>query len=527
MTGTWVLWRFALRRDRILLPVWILGLAATAVFSVTATEGMYPTPASLSTAAENINATAALVALYGKVYDPTSIGALSLIKLTAFGSTMVAILFVFVVIRHSRAEEEAGRLELVGAGAVGRSAALAAAMLTGALGSIVLGVVTAVGLGLAGLPISGAAAFGLGWALSGIVFSAIAGLIAQLTTSARAAVGLGMAAVGLAYVFRAVGDVTAGDPGWVSWLSPIGWCQQIRPFAGDRWQVALLPLAAAAMSASVAFGLRSRRDLGFGLLPDRPGSATGRVGGALGLAWRLQRGMLAAWVVGAALLGLILGSIVNNVAGLLESAQLRRYLALLGGEQGVTDAFLAAEVGLLGAIVAAYAVAATARLRSEEVSGHVELLLSSPTARIRWAAGHIVLAMVGVAAILLTAGAMIGLAHGLAVRAVAVEVVRLVGACAAQIPAAWVLSAVVVFLFGWRPRWVVAGWGVLLACILLAEFGKLWQLPDWLLNLSPFAHSPSLPGGSWAAGGLALLVLVVAALAVAGLARWRTRDLCA
>jgi ABC-2 type transport system permease protein len=214
MTGTWVLWRFALRRDRILLPVWILGLAATAVFSVTATEGMYPTPASLSTAAENINATAALVALYGKVYDPTSIGALSLIKLTAFGSTMVAILFVFVVIRHSRAEEEAGRLELVGAGAVGRSAALAAAMLTGALGSIVLGVVTAVGLGLAGLPISGAAAFGLGWALSGIVFSAIAGLIAQLTTSARAAVGLGMAAVGLAYVFRAVGDVTAG-----SWLA--------------------------------------------------------------------------------------------------------------------------------------------------------------------------------------------------------------------------------------------------------------------------------------------------------------------
>jgi hypothetical protein len=133
--------------------------------------------------------------------------------------------------------------------------------------------------------------------------------------------------------------------------------------------------------------------------------------------------------------------------------------------------------------------------------------------------------MVGVAAILLTAGAMIGLAHGLAVPAVAAEVVRLVGACAAQIPAAWVLSAVVVFLFGWRPRWVVAGWGVLLACILLAEFGKLWQLPDWLLNLSPFAHSPSLPGGSWAAGGLALLVLVVAARRRRP-ARWRPRSVC-
>lgn len=525
MTGTWVLLRLALRRDRVLIPIWILGLAATAVFSVTATEGMYPTPASLSTAAETINATAALVALYGKVYDPTSIGALSLIKLTAFGSTMVAVLFVFVVIRHSRAEEESGRLELVGAGGVGRAASLAAAMLTGVAASVLLGAVTALGLAFAGLPVAGAAAFGLGWALSGVVFSSVAGLVAQLTTSARAAIGLGMAAVGLSYVLRAVGDTAAGDPGWASWLSPIGWSQQIRPFAGDRWPVALLPLAAAAILAAMAFRLRSRRDLGSGLLPDRPGPAMGRVGGAFGLAFRLQRGMLAAWVVGAALLGLVLGSIVNSVTGLLDSDQMRRYLTLLGGEQGVTDAFLAAEVGLLGAIVAAYAVAATSRLRSEEVSGHAELLLAGPIARIRWAAGHVVVAMLGVAAILLTAGAAIGLAHGLAVHAVAAEMVRLIGACAAQIPAAWVMSAVVVFLFGWRPRWVVAAWGLLVGCILLAEFGRLWQVPDWLLDMSPFAHSPRLPGGSWAAGSLALLMLVGGALAVAGLTRWRSRDL--
>ncbi len=527
MTGTWVLLRLALRRDRILLPVWIFGLAATAMLSATATKDMYPTGASLTAAADTINATAALVALYGKVYDPTSIGALSLIKLTAFGVAMVAVLFVFVVIRHSRAEEESGRLELVGAGAVGRSAALAAAMLTGAVGSVALGVLTALGLGLAGLPIAGATAFGLGWALSGLVFSAVAGLVAQLTTSARAAVGLGMATVGLAYVLRAVGDVAAGDPGWASWLSPIGWSQQLRPFAGDRWPVALLPVAAAAALAALAFRLRSSRDLGSGLLPDRPGPATGRIGGGFGLAWRLQRGMLAAWVVGAALMGFVLGSIVHNVTGLLESAQMRRYLTLLGGEQGVTDAFLAAEIGLLGAIVAAYAVAATSRLRSEEVSGHVELLLSSPLTRIRWAAGHLAVALFGVAAILLTAGTAIGVAHGLAVHAVAAEVVRLAGAAAAQIPAAWVMAAVVVFLFGWRPRWVVVSWGLLVGCILLGEFGTLWKLPRWVLDLSPFAHSPRLPGGGWGAGGLGLLLLVVVVLAVAGLGRWRTRDLCA
>ena len=102
MNGTGALVRLALRRDRVLLPAWVLGLSLMVVFSVSATKDLYPTKQSLVSAAETINATAALVAMYGKVYDPTSVGALSLIKLTAFGAALVAILFVFVAIRHTR-----------------------------------------------------------------------------------------------------------------------------------------------------------------------------------------------------------------------------------------------------------------------------------------------------------------------------------------------------------------------------------------------------------------------------------------
>jgi putative exporter of polyketide antibiotics len=83
MTGTWALLRLALRRDRILLPAWIIGPAAMVTISVSATTGLYPTAASRVAAANTINATAALVALYGRIYDPTSIGALSLVKMTA------------------------------------------------------------------------------------------------------------------------------------------------------------------------------------------------------------------------------------------------------------------------------------------------------------------------------------------------------------------------------------------------------------------------------------------------------------
>lgn len=523
--GTGALVRLALRRDRILLPLWIAGFTVMVVFSVGATRDLYPDDASLVAAAETINATAALVALYGKIYVVNSLGAVSLIKMTALGAAFVGILFVFLVVRHSRAEEESGRLELVAAGAVGRAAPLTAALIVGTGSAVVLGFVTAVGLALGGLPWSGSLAFGLSWALSGIVFSAVAGVAAQLTTSARAAIGLGMAGLAASYALRAVGDLAEGDPGWASWLSPIGWSQQIRPFAGDRWWVTGLPLLATAVLVPTAFVLRARRDLGSGLLPDRRGPAEGDLRGLGGLAWRLQRGMFTAWVAGAALMGMVLGSVAHNVAGLLDSAQMRQIFERLGGVQGLTDMFLAAEIGILGSVIAAYGVAAASRLRAEESAGHAELLLSNPTTRTRWAASHVVLALTGTALLLLVTGATIGVGHGLAVGEPALQTVRLMGAAAGQIPAAWVMVGLVMLLFGWAPRAVPAVWAVLVGFIVLGEFGVLWGVPQWALDLSPFAHSPTLPGGAVESGQLVLLLAVTAVLIVLGFAGWRRRDL--
>ena len=122
LTGTAGLVRLALRRDRLLIPAWVGLFAAMAAFSASATVGLYPNEASRIEAANTINSAAAVVALYGPIYDPTSLGALSIIKLTAVYAALLSILMVMLVVRHTRAEEEAGRLELVGAGVVGRAA---------------------------------------------------------------------------------------------------------------------------------------------------------------------------------------------------------------------------------------------------------------------------------------------------------------------------------------------------------------------------------------------------------------------
>ena len=243
--------------------------------SAAATAGLYPDAASRNPAAELLNATPALVAMFGRVYEP-SLGAIGLIKLTGLGTAMVGLFALLVVIRHTRADEELGRYELLAGGSIGRFASLAASLVTAAVGTVLIGLATAVALIVAGLPSTGSVAFGLTWTVAGLAFAGVGAVAAQLTAGARAARALGIGALAVAYLLRAAGDSTGEvEPAWPTWLSPIGWAQQIRPFAGERWALALLPVACGAVLVALAIVLARHRDLGAGTAAATSGSRRG------------------------------------------------------------------------------------------------------------------------------------------------------------------------------------------------------------------------------------------------------------
>jgi ABC-2 type transport system permease protein len=522
--GTGRLVRLALRRDRLLLPGWGLGLAAMAGVSAASTAGLYPDPAQRLEAANLVNATASLVALYGRIYDPSSEGALALFKLTAFGAAIVAVLMTVLVVRHTRKEEESGRAELLQSAAVGRDAPLAAAMVVAIGGSAAIGAATAVALVVAGLPVGGSIAFGAGWAGAGVAFAAVAGVVAQVTQSSRAATGLGLVAIAVAYLLRAVGDLAADAPGVASWLSPIGWSQQLRAYAGEQWWVLPLPLLLAAVMVPLAFVLRARRDLGAGFLADRPGRPSGRLPGVLALAWRLHRGVLAAWAVGFAVFGFLFGSVADSIDAFLDSPTIAEILAAIGGEQALTDAFLAAELGFAGVIVAAYGIAAVLRARDEEADGHAELLLAAGALRWRWAGSHLLVALVGTATLLLLTGLMVGIGYGTATGDFG-RTADLALAALARAPAAFVLAALALLLVGWLPRATGLVWGLFAAAVVLGEFGVLWNAPQWLMDVSPFVHSPLLPSAAPDTAGIGPLLVAAALLAALGGAALQRRDI--
>lgn len=520
--------RLALRRDRIVLPVWLLFFVLFAILNAAAVVDLYPDVASRVQAAGASNSTPSLVMLYGWIYDPTSMGAIAILKIGGPYAALVGVLAIILTNRHTRSEEEAGRLELLGSAVVGRLSALAATMFTMMAAGVVLGLATAGGLAGAGLPLAGSLAFGATWTGIVLVFSAITAFIAQLARSSRTATGLSVLVLGVAFVLRAVGDVAGHDrhPSFVSWLSPIGWAQQVRPYAGNRWWVLLITLGFSVLLYAAAYVLASRRDLGAGILPDRPGRATASrsLRGPLALAWRLQRNALYGWAGGFLLMGLVFGNAASGFEQLLNSPQAKQLITALGGEKGISEAFMAAVLGIVGVIASAYGISAALHLRGEESTLRAEPLLATRVGRVRWAWSHAFVALAGTTVLLLVSGIGSGITYATHTGDAA-DFGRLIAAALVQLPAVWVLTGFVVALFGLLPRLTVLGWVALAAFVALSELGPLLKLDRAVLDVSPFAHIPKLPGGDVTVAPLAILVGVAAVLVAAGLVGFRRRDL--
>ena len=529
MTGAGKLVRLILRRDRVLLPLWVIVLGLIPVAYVSSFNGLFPTAAERQHYADVSIHNAGFIALYGRL-SGSSIGELVSWR-AGFIPVMVALFSLLTVIRHTRTDEEAGRTELIGAAAVGRHAQLAAALIVTFAANLVLGLILFAAMVGQGMPVAGSLAFGAEFAAAGWAFAGVAAITAQLTSGARAARSIAILVLGVAWVLRLAGDVSAvgsGTLSWLSWISPIGWVQHIFPYGGDHaWPVVLTVLFAGATTA-VGVVLLGRRDFGAGLLPDRLGPATAAPGlrSPVALAWRLHRGLLLGWAIGFAALGLVFGAVAKSVADLVNgNTALSDVFSRMGGASTLVDSYFASVAGILGLVAAGYGVQATLRLRDEEITGHAEMVLTSSVGRLRWAASHLMFALLGPAVVLAVAGVCEGATYGLISHDVGGQLSGALSGTLAQLPAVWVVAGIALLLFGLLPRWASVAWGALAVFLLVLLVGTTLQLNQWLLDVSPFTHIPHLPGGTATATPFVALVAVAAVLAASGLTGLRRRDI--
>ncbi len=537
LTGTRRLVRLALRRDRIILPVWIAAIAGLAWAMVASYKSTLPTEAD-RVAAVMFGASNPMARVFDGPASGTDVGAMALVEGWKVLAILGALMSAQVVVRHTRADEELGRAELLGSAVVGRHARLSAALAVAAGANVVLGLTVAVAiaapndLAWTGAFAAGMATTGIGW-----VFAGVAAIGAQVFSTARGANAVAGGVLGVAFLVRAVGDLMGDttDGGlvvrsaWPSWLSPYGWGQQVRPFSEDNWWIGGLFVALALALVVVAFALTENRDLGAGMVQQRPGPARAARGllSPFGLAWRLQRGILLVWVVGLGAFGAVFGSIGDEVEGFIaDNDSVRDMFALLSPGADVVQIYYTFVMAIIGIAAGGYAVQALLRMRAEEMSGRVEPLLATAVGRHRWLGSHVLIAGLGTIGVLGVAGLSGGVVYGAMTGRWADGIGDLSAAAAVQMPAALALAGFVVAVFGFLPRW--AGpitWFALATALVMGQLGALFDLPQWLLNVSPFTHVPRVPAEAFTTTPVVWLTVVAVGLGALGFAAFRHRDL--
>ncbi len=525
VTGTGHLARLMLRRDRVRLPVWVLGLGGVIASSALAVPGVYDTPTKVAGYAATVGASPVSLLMSGRQSGIDTIGGITANEISQVAQLGICLMVAFLVVRHTRAEEESGRAELLRSTVLGRHAATVAGLAYGVLAALLIGLVTTASMVAADLDPRGAIAYGTGLILLGVCYAAVALVAAQLSTSARGALGIAGAAVAVGYLVRGLGAMRDSV---LVWLSPFGWAQGLDAFGNERWWPAGLLVAGTGALVAVAAALASRRDVGGGLLHPRPGRprAGAALSSPLGLATRLLRGSLIGWMVGLTLLALVYGAVLPTVPDLLRSnPEIADYIGAGSDAEGaILDAFLRYVLLFLAVVATGYGVSAVLRLRTEEEEGRAEQLLATPTSRTRWMGAVVGVAVAGSVALAAVVGA--GLAVGSVAAGGPSDVAgSIVGNQLTYLPAIFVVVGFAAAVVGLAPRHAALAWVLAAVSGLQVLLGQTLSLPDGVQALSPFWHLPAVPGASLDLVPGAVELVIAAVLVGIGLWGHRRRDL--
>jgi len=525
LTGTGQLVRLVLRRDRVQLPLWVVGVGGMIALSALAVPGVYNTAEKVAGYAATVGASPVSFLMSGRQAGIDTIGGIVANEVSQVAQLGVCLMVMFQVVRHTRTEEETGRAELLRSTVLGRHAAAVAALGYAMLTALLIGAITTGAMLAAGLDVTGSLTYGAGLTLLGICYAAFALVAAQLSTSARGALGIAGAAIALGYLVRGLG---AMQDNALVWLSPFGWAQAMNAFGSERWWPAVPLVVATAGLLALAAYLTAHRDFGGGLLQPRRGHARASraLGTPVGLALRLQRGSLVGWGLGLFLLALVYGAVIPTIPDLVRSnPDIGRFIGgAAGAEQSLIDAFLRYILLFMAVVSTGFAVSSVLRLRSEEESGRAEAILATGVSRTRWVTATVAVAALGSLVLTVLMGIGLALGYGLGMGQWD-QALAQIGGQLTYLPAVLVVAAFAAAVAGLLPRRSVLAWVLVAFLFFQTMLGQTLRLPDAIDAVSPFWHLPGVPQEAFHALPAMVELIVAGALLMLGLWGYRRRDL--
>ena len=323
---------------------------------------------------------------YGKPYDLLSTGGFAAWRVGGMLSIFAGAWGLLAAVRALRAEEEAGRAEIVLAGAVGRLGAYGAALAAIGVGTAILWLGGFLGLVLGGLDTAGSAYLALAMVAVVPVFVGVGALASQLSPTRRQATELASTVLVLAFVLRTVAD-TSDTLQWLRWATPLGWVEELRAYAAPQPLVLLAPFGASIVLLVLAGALAQSRDIGTGLLPsrDRTPARLALLSSPTLQALRGERSSLLAWLLGSGAFAFIVGVISPAISTAGVSGAMLRELRKMGAVSITTPSGYISFCFLFFVLaLSLFACSQLAATRAAEAEEQLETLLSLPVSRRGW-----------------------------------------------------------------------------------------------------------------------------------------------
>jgi len=519
--------RFILRRDRIRIPVWIVSITVFTLLIANMLPSLYTTSMDRTIMAETMK-NPAITVMIGPGYglDNYTDGAMMGHFMLLFSVIATGIMGILLTTRHTREDEEEGRIEMIRSLPVGPLSTLTATILNITMASIVIALAVAFSLyslGFESMDLGDCLLYGASLGVIGIFFAVLTGLFAQLTSNTRTTVGFSFGFLILAYIVRGIGDV---ENEALSLISPLGLILRTQVFVNNYWWPVFLILGISIVIFAISLYLNSIRDLGAGFIPTRPGktNASRFLRSPLGLSLRLQRTTIISWTVGMFILGASYGSILGDLEGFLDSSGILEQMIPEAQGFSLTERFvtmLMAVLSILGTIpILMYIL----KLSGEEKGNRTEHLLSKAVSRNRVIGSYTIIAIL--AAPITQLMSVLGLwSAAIFVMDDLISLTTFLKAAFVHIPAMWIMVGLAVLLIGYLPRYVSLTWLYLGYSFFVVYLGGMLQLPDWLNSLSPFGHIPQIPIEEVNMAKILLLICIAITLIIAGFVGYNKRDI--
>ncbi|HKL79473.1 MAG TPA: hypothetical protein VJ888_03435, partial [Mobilitalea sp.] len=487
---------------------------------------LYPTQQDRDIMAETMK-NPAMTAMVGPGYglDNYSNGAMMAHEMLLFTSIAVAVMSIFIVVRHTRKDEESGRIEVIRSLPVGRLSNLGSTILVSLAANVLLALLTGFGLyalKIESIDLHGSLVYGAALGATGFFFTGVAALFAQLSESSRGAVGYSFTFLGFAYLIRAVGDVSSET---LAWFSPLGWILRTEVYVNNYWWPILFTIGASFIVMLLALYLNSIRDLEAGFIPSKPGRKTASkfLQSPLGLAIRLQRTGIIAWAFTMFILGVSYGSVLGDLESFFETNDMMSKILPTAEGFTLTELFITTIMSIMSMINVIPVLVFILKLRGEEKRNRTEHILARAVSRPQLMGSYLMISFV--ASFVMQLLSIIGIWFvGAAVMEEPIPFGRMFNTGMVYLPAIWIMIGVAVFLIGCLPKVISFIWLYLVYTFIVVYLGGILQIPGWMKKLSPFGNVPQIPVEEMNIFKISILIAIAFVLMVVGVCGYRKRD---